>query len=259
MKVLSPPYRLRAGFTLIELLVVIAIIAILSAILFPVFEQARAKARQTACLSNERQIANAVMMYSQDYDETLVPFLTTYSPITTFNMVLDPYVKNKDVWNCPAEPKQLTTAARSIAMNETKTYNSATAEYFTTGAAVSLPLKGDRAVVLAQIKNPAGFILMADSRAFSWSGNASSQVAAFYLCQVAKNFPNGNATNVSAFYEPHVRHNGGANYIFGDGHVKWYKPIATLVPTNMWVRDTPPLAALPANCNDTSAMANPDY
>src|ERR1700755_501464 len=96
--------RRPEGFTLIELLVVIAIIAILAAILFPVFAQAKAKARQATCTSNEKQIANAVMMYAQDYDETIVPFLTSYSPFTTFNMVLDPYIKSQAVWNCPAEP-----------------------------------------------------------------------------------------------------------------------------------------------------------
>src|SRR5438477_3958243 len=63
--------RRDRGFTLIELLVVIAIIAILAAILFPVFAQARAKAKQAACLSNEKQIGNAIMMYAQDYDERL--------------------------------------------------------------------------------------------------------------------------------------------------------------------------------------------
>ena len=68
----------RRGFTLIELLVVIAIIAILAAILFPVFAQARDKARAAACLSNTRQIATAVAMYTQDYDEVL-PFAEAYA------------------------------------------------------------------------------------------------------------------------------------------------------------------------------------
>ncbi|MBC7807537.1 MAG: prepilin-type N-terminal cleavage/methylation domain-containing protein, partial [Akkermansiaceae bacterium] len=62
--------RVKSGFTLIELLVVIAIIAILAAILFPVFAQAREKARQISCLSNQKQIGIAMMMYVQDYDET---------------------------------------------------------------------------------------------------------------------------------------------------------------------------------------------
>src|SRR5438552_4097577 len=71
----------RRGFTLIELLVVIAIIAILAAILFPVFAQAREKARQISCVSNQKQIGTATMMYIQDYDE-LFPTAVPYSPGT---------------------------------------------------------------------------------------------------------------------------------------------------------------------------------
>lgn len=62
----------RTGFTLIELLVVIAIIAILAAILFPVFARAREKARQSSCLSNQKQIGLAILMYNQDYDERVI-------------------------------------------------------------------------------------------------------------------------------------------------------------------------------------------
>src|SRR3954470_4384635 len=72
--------RFRHGFTLIELLVVIAIIAILAAILFPVFAMAREKARQTTCLSNEKQLGTAVLMYQQDYDERLFFYASTSAP-----------------------------------------------------------------------------------------------------------------------------------------------------------------------------------
>src|SRR5437763_14870133 len=94
----------RNGFTLIELLVVIAIIAILAAILFPVFAQAREKARQTACASNMRQMGLAVQMYLQDYDERFPLAATAPTPTTFLNWhhLVDPYVKNKQVWICPS-------------------------------------------------------------------------------------------------------------------------------------------------------------
>src|ERR671915_2414483 len=88
----------RAGFTLIELLVVIAIIAILAAILFPVFAQAREKARQSACLSNTKQLGSAVMMYTQDYDETFALNLYLLNPsngtVFSFYDAHLPYTKN---------------------------------------------------------------------------------------------------------------------------------------------------------------------
>src|SRR5437867_8140420 len=85
----------RRGFTLIELLVVIAIIAILAAILFPVFAQARASARQATCLSNLKQIGTAAMLYVQDYDEKFFPeFVPLDNGLQAWWFVLlDPYVK----------------------------------------------------------------------------------------------------------------------------------------------------------------------
>lgn len=94
--------RPHRGFTLIELLVVIAIIAILAAILFPVFAQARAKARQTACLSNSKQIGTALVMYMQDYDEICVPWYTlsglpsntARQDLNSWVHMIQPYIKN---------------------------------------------------------------------------------------------------------------------------------------------------------------------
>ena len=102
----------RSGFTLIELLVVIAIIAILAAILFPVFAQAREKARQAACLSNEKQIGLGVMQYVQDYDETFPErYGDTNNPADFANGkprswkdMIYPYIKSRDVFRCPSNP-----------------------------------------------------------------------------------------------------------------------------------------------------------
>ena len=96
----------RTGFTLIELLVVIAIIAILAAILFPVFARAREKARQTSCLSNVKQIMLANIMYAQDYDEVLIPAALPYAledgTWVSWYHILEPYLKNEQILRCPS-------------------------------------------------------------------------------------------------------------------------------------------------------------
>ena len=99
--------RATPGFTLIELLVVIAIIAILAAILFPVFSRARAKARQTACLSNIKQLTLAIDMYAQDNDETLPPSRQWSGAIPSganpliWPAYIAPYIKNTQIFECP--------------------------------------------------------------------------------------------------------------------------------------------------------------
>src|SRR5215218_7499166 len=100
----------RGGFTLIELLVVIAIIAILAAILFPVFAQAREKSRSSACLSNTKQMGTAISMYTDDYDETLpeywddnlAPKTNNPNPLGYWHNQIQPYVKNYQVFLCPS-------------------------------------------------------------------------------------------------------------------------------------------------------------
>jgi prepilin-type N-terminal cleavage/methylation domain-containing protein/prepilin-type processing-associated H-X9-DG protein len=90
----------RPGFTLIELLVVIAIIAILAAILFPVFAQAREKARQTSCMSNIKQLLLASAQYAQDYDEVIHP---VYQGDYGWADLIQPYIKNTGVLACPSD------------------------------------------------------------------------------------------------------------------------------------------------------------
>ena len=102
----------RRGFTLIELLVVIAIVSVLAAILFPVFQSVRENARRTACSSNEKQLALGVVMYTQDFDETLPP--TQAADNTLWPDLINPYVNNAQIRVCPDDPN----ATNSYGLNE---------------------------------------------------------------------------------------------------------------------------------------------
>src|SRR5205809_4920433 len=93
--------REKGGFTLMELLVVIAVIAILAALLFPVFAQARERARMAACMSNMRQIGHALMLYVQDYDETY-PYIRLHQRDYVWRNAVQPNIKNERRFACPS-------------------------------------------------------------------------------------------------------------------------------------------------------------
>jgi prepilin-type N-terminal cleavage/methylation domain-containing protein len=94
----------KQGFTLVELLVVIAIIAILAAVLFPVFAQARESAKKSACLSNNKQLDLGVLLYANDYDDALMPVADSTNTVLWVDLE-EPYIRNAQVRVCPDDPK----------------------------------------------------------------------------------------------------------------------------------------------------------
>ncbi|MCC2670672.1 MAG: prepilin-type N-terminal cleavage/methylation domain [Armatimonadetes bacterium] len=239
-------YRARPrGFTLIELLVVIAIIAILAAILFPVFAKAREAARKTSCSSNLRQMGTALLMYTQDYDETYPNrrFGTAARPngddVYSWRTVLQPYIKNNQLFTCPSNPSNQTTSTDPV-------YKISYAANFNYGGLNSPPpspgvfsvlgngLFGNSlssGVAMASVQAPADLIAVVEiyrvpyvSFMIDIRGTTDSLVPQPYYEQ-------------SLF----TGHNGTSNYLFADGHVKALRPAQTAQPVNRWYRDNAPL------------------
>ncbi|MBU0606577.1 MAG: DUF1559 domain-containing protein [Armatimonadetes bacterium] len=190
----------RHGFTLIELLVVIAIIAILAAILFPVFAKAREKARQSSCSSNLKQIALGVIQYSQDYDEKFPNAVTGTPPaIWLLNEVLAPYIKNEQIWQCPSKKDSvvLTNLGKAnIGYSGDVGTAMPSGSYRIFGA----PAAGTYSCSLGQVDKPAETAMMCDA------------VGTVPVTLVP----------LSIYEDP--RHNDGCNYNYVDGHCKWDRP-----------------------------------
>ncbi len=183
----------KNGFTLIELLVVIAIIAILAAILFPVFAKAREKARQSTCLNNEKQIGNGLMMYVQDYDETYPCYTPGFvNPIGP--AMLDPYIKSNNVWQCPSGGRGYT---QNLGCNiECFRTDEDPQWWYNTQATMS------------SIASPAECIVFMDNM---------NGVVGFY--PPATSTPATQAGLQGVYVNP--CHSDGANATFADGHSKW--------------------------------------
>ena len=196
--------RRKRAFTLIELLVVIAIIAVLAAILFPVFAQAREKARQTSCASNARQLAYGVLMYAQDYDETLPPtaILSSQSANgTLWPALVQPYIKNDQVRRCPSDSAG---KLNSYGLNELIFAD------LTDPNSLQAPVQ-----TLAGIQTPAETVMIAE---LGTQDDLTTPRADAYK-STAPDYP----LNDDADARPAARHAQRANLSLMDGHQKAFR------------------------------------
>jgi prepilin-type N-terminal cleavage/methylation domain-containing protein/prepilin-type processing-associated H-X9-DG protein len=210
----------RNAFTLIELLVVIAIIAILAAILFPVFAQAREKARTVSCLSNFKQLGTAFTMYLQDYDEMVLPRYQacpstgpapTPNAETLWDYTLQPYIKNTQIFLCPSAVNAKYEDTWAMRGYLSSGYNETISGWYNATpdgcGQMILP-------TLASIQFPVKNVMFADSM----PGDIALGYRGYLFGNTGLNVP----YTSTPYGSLGARHTEGTNLSFFDGHAKWY-------------------------------------
>ena len=271
----------KYGFTLIELLVVIAIIAILAAILFPVFAKVREKARQTSCLSNEHQLGLALAQYSNDFDEQGTPgFGDTgsgiYGGVYGWAGQVYPYVKSKNVFSCPDD--NTTAPSISYGMNgnlilATNNCNETTLM----PVKLSQFVQPSKTIVLFEVsginKDPSN--PNENSPAFGVGdgycnmgslgyGGALFQTGQFPQAAAPATYP-GAPYTATPFAALLGRHTGGSNYLFADYHAKWLRATAVSAgydnPTvgDGGLSEATPGVGAAANTSYSGSGVNPNF
>ncbi len=229
--------RVRSsGFTLIELLVVIAIIAILAAILFPVFAQARDKARQASCQSNLKQLGTALMMYAQDYDESFPCYSTWPNEAVHWYDMINPYIKAQNfissIFYCPSVGK------KSIGGNEAAGYgvnylhviqyppifnyakNSCCSKWWTD--------RNNGPATMAKVGRPADTFMITDTQQDCGPNKGSGWAAIYCPIELPKGPPWAAGPCVDKTFGLSNRHAGGGNYLMADGHNKFMRREAVI-------------------------------
>jgi len=259
------------GFTLIELLVVIAIIAILAAILFPVFATAREKARQTTCASNEKQLATAFLQYSQDYDECVPIGMACDANGSNcgsgWAYLAYPYVKSTGAFVCPDD---LFIANAAHGSNVSYAYNiniaslrtSQTGTY-SAGGNLSVYTSPARTVIYCETSG--GYSQFTTCCTWEYSNATNGASVLGNVTTMRTGYMGGLGAITTKFTTQYGSHSQGSNYAFMDGHVKWLmgnqvsSGFSAYSPSNDAVLNGTSSLAAGANFNGASALTGAPF